>query len=67
MVLLHILLPSERQALLRAKLSPSIAFPFGLSRVIVNVAFPERIWRETSDLTENCEFVESTMKADQSL
>lgn len=67
MVLLHILLPPERQALLRAKLSLSIAFPFGLSSVIINVALSERILKETSNLTEDYEFVESTMKADQSL
>lgn len=67
MVLLHILLPPERQALLRAKLSLSIAFPFGLSSVIINVPLSERILQETSNLTEDYEIVESTMKADQSL
>jgi hypothetical protein len=66
MVLLHIFLPPERQALVRAKLSLSIAFPCGLSSIIINIALPELILQGISKLTENHEFVESTMEADQS-
>jgi hypothetical protein len=67
MVLLHILLPPERQALLRAKLSLSIAFLFGISSVIINIALPEWIFQETSNLTEKYKFVKPIMDADQSL
>jgi hypothetical protein len=67
MVVLHVLLPPERQALLRAKLSLSIAFLFGISSVIINIALPEWIFQEASNLTERYKFVNPTMKADQSL
>jgi hypothetical protein len=66
-VLLHVLLPPERQALLRAKLSLGIAFLFGLSSVTINISLPEWIFQKTSKLTERYKFVKPTMEADQSL
>jgi hypothetical protein len=66
-VLLHVLLPPGRQALLRAKLSLGIAFLFGLSSVTINISLPEWIFQKTSKLTERYKFVKPTMDADQSL
>lgn len=67
MVFWYLLLPPERQTLLRVDLALSIDFQFGLSSVVINIALPEWVFQEIFILTKSHEFVKATMKVDQSL
>lgn len=66
-VLLHVLLPPDRQSSSAAKFSLSMAVVFGLAGAIINIVLPEWIFQRISDLIESHKFVKPIMRSNQSL